>query len=698
MRRFGNRNVSDEASRVMKAVVIDVEPRLTDLLGLFLRRYGFEVSAVHDGLTGFEKIAGEPPDLVVMDVLLPRIRGHELCWRMKHDPTLARIPVIVMSAVYEGHAYREQAHQAGADAFLQKPIEPRIFVEKVNKLVGPLQRPKKEEKPLHHQLWEVRQRYENELPHKIAQIETGWRRAIGDADRSVLGRVHIATHSVVGTAGSFGLRDIAARAKEFELFVAHAQSGDGPFSQEEDQVGAQLLRSIKEQLPGYQPKVTEPPPPPARKRSVPAMAPPVPLANPRARPVVFVEHDPEIAQTVSRSLALYGYAPRVFPSSAGVHEAVAQGDACALLVDLSLPRRRGGAAELVTELRNEFPAVPPVVFLGAKDDWDSRARAVRAGGDAFILKPVNIDRLIDSLGGLTNWRDAGPFRVLVVADTVRAADHLARVLREGGALAQPVTDPSHVLSAIGALLPDVIVVDLRQDQNAAVELVQVLRQHHAYAGIPFVMLSLDPAIEAQVRMVGNGPDDFLDRTKGSESLSSLIRARAKRARIAQGFTARDPLTGLLNHNRTMEELRRGVARAARECQEICFALADLDAIAAINERHGFAVGDQVIRGFGTLLRSRLRRTDIVGRLGSDHFGVVLPNTRAWAAARVLDEIRTTFGAHRFRGGTESFPVTVSLGVAEFPRCEDLGSLHDAVARALHEAKEQGRNRVEIGTC
>ena len=61
-----------------KALIIDVEPTLTDLLGLFLRRYGFEVIATHDGLVGFERITVEKPDLVVMDVLLPRIRGHEL--------------------------------------------------------------------------------------------------------------------------------------------------------------------------------------------------------------------------------------------------------------------------------------------------------------------------------------------------------------------------------------------------------------------------------------------------------------------------------------------------------------------------------------------------------------------------------------------------------------------------------------------
>lgn len=679
-----------------KAVIIDVEPRLTDLLALLLRRYDFDVIAAHDGLTGFERVSREPPDLVVMDVLLPRIRGHELCWRMKQDPTLAKVPVIVMSAVYEGHAYREQAHRAGADAFLQKPIEPRVFVEKVAKLVGPLPRPKQSAKPLHHQLWEIRESYEKDLPHKVAQIEAGWKRAVGNADRAILPKLHIATHSVVGTTGSLGLPDVAARAKEFELFVVHLMSGDGPFSIEEAQAGDQLLRAVKKELPGYQPRQSEPPKP--SSRAIPAMVAPVPEASPRAKPVVVVEHDAELAQKLSRVLTQFGYAPRVFPASVGVHETIAAGRIKAVIVDLALPKRRGGAVELVTELRSQFPDLPPVMFVAAKDDWQSRARAVRAGGEAFIPQPVDTDRLIDDLGGLTTWADAGPFRILIVADNPRGADHLARVLRSTGMLAQGVTSPAHVLDAMATLLPDVIVVDLRQDQQGAVEMVQVLRQHHAYGSIPFVMLSLDSSIQAQVGLVGTGSDDFVDRTKGSENLAAVIRARARRARIAQAFASQDSLTGLLSHARTMEELRRGVSRAARECQELCFATADLDFMGQVNEQHGIPAGDQVILGFGRLLRERLRRTDIVGRLGSDGFGVVLPNTKAWAAARVLDEVRASFGAQRFKGQNATFSATVTIGVAEFPRCEDVGSLHDAVERALQRAKQDGRNRIEIGTC
>ncbi|HPB97983.1 MAG TPA: response regulator, partial [Polyangiaceae bacterium] len=682
-----------------KALIIDVEPTLTDLLGLFLRRYGFEVIATHDGLVGFERITVEKPDLVVMDVLLPRIRGHELCWRMKQDPSLATIPVIVMSSIYEGYAYMDQAQKAGADAFMLKPIEPRAFVEKVAKLVGPLPRPTQHDKPLHHQLWDIRQRYEKELPHKIAQIEAGYRKAVGDANRRLLAEVHMATHSVVGTAGSLGLHDYTALAKPFELHVVRAMGADGPFTQEEEREGIELLYALRALFSGEVQHVSQAPAPaPAPKIDVSSAPPPSSsLITPRAKTVAVIEHDAELAQNLHRVLSQFGYAPRVFPMTIDAIPMVANEDVKALVVDMSMPIRRGGGVEFVTELRNATNRVPPVVFLAPKEDWDTRARAVRAGGDAFIVKPVDTDRLIDALGGLTTCNDAGPNRTLIIADVARTADHLAHVLRTEGMLAQGITNPSHTLCAIAALLPDVIVVDIRGDQQAAVEMVQVLRQHHHYSHIPFVMLSLAPAFQAQVRLVGWGPDDFVDRAKGSEYVAAVVQARSRRARLLQAFTLRDALTGLPSHLRMMEELRRSVVQASRERQELCYAYADLDFTGKINDEYGIAAGDQMIRDFGALLRERLRRTDIVGRLGSDGFGILLPNTKAWAAARVLDEIRMAFGARHFRGTTGFIP-SVSVGVAEYPRCEDAGSLHSAVERALFAAKESGRNRVEIGTC
>ena len=683
-----------------KALVIDVEPRLTDMLGVFLRRYGFDVSVAHDGLTGFERISRDIPDLVIMDVLLPRLRGHELCWRMKHDPALAGIPVIVMSSVYEGHAYREQAHQAGADAFVQKPVEPRVFVEKVAKLVGPLGKPRTDGKSLQDQLWEIRSKYEAELPHKIAQIEAGWNRIATAYDHDILAKVHIAAHSVVGTSSTLGLRDVAAHVKHFELLVAGVIARDEAPTEEEFVLARDLLRRTRQELLGQSPEsaAAAQPPPSTRAHITVSIAPPVPVASPRAKPVIVVAQDAEVAQVVSRGIVQFGFAPRVFPSSVGVREAVAEGKARALLIDLSLPKRRGGAVELVTALREEFSVIPPVVFLGDKDIFDTRAMAARAGGEAFVAKPVDISLLVDALGALSCINEQGPYRVLIMADTDRSAEYLTRVLNAAGMTTNATSTPSDAFDAIHGLLPDVIVVDERVRQADAVDLVQVMRQHRLYGEIPFVLLSLDPRIEAQVRRVGRGADDYVDRTRGTEFLTTVVQERARRSRMLRAFAVHDPLTGLLNNNRTMEELRRSVMRAARECQEICFAKADIDGTDTINASHGAAVGDEVIRSFGTLLYDRLRRTDVVGRLGGDVFGVVMPNTRAWAAARVLDEIRSTFAANPMRVGGKGIHVAVTIGVAEFPRCEDVGSLHEAAERALAAAKHNGRNCVEIGTC
>ncbi|MCU0691296.1 MAG: response regulator [Polyangiaceae bacterium] len=678
-----------------RVVVVDLEVRITDLLTLLLQRYGFSVTVAHDGVAGLERIESDKPDLVVMDLLLPRIQGHELCWRVKHDPALSHIPVILMTALYEGQEYGAQAHGAGADALVPKPLEPRGFLEHVAKLVGPLPQPNKQGKPLHDQLWDLRERYQEEVPHKIAQIETSWLRASGpDSDRDALSRAHIATHSLAGASGTLGLSGLAARAKDFELLVAHIMAREDAPSEAEREKGAALLRRIRSELPGTV-QFSEPPPP-ASQVSGRSVAEVVAAASPRSKRVLVVEHDPEIAQAVSRGIAPYGFAPQVFPASLGVVEQLSSFGADALVVDIGLPKRRGGGPEMVASLRSAVGYLPPVLFLSADDDFASRARAAAAGGDGFLPKPVDVDALVDWLSVVTRLHDAGPYRVLIVGDSQRACDHVMRALRAAQVIATAIFEPSELLTAVRALRPDVALVDLREAEAAGVDVVRVMRQHAAYDRIPIVLLSPGAQVLQELDAMGGGADAVLDRGVGIHGLVPVLIQRARRSRMLHGMQLRDPLTGLLGHSMIMHTLRRDMMRAAREGQELCYAIADLDGLRRINKALGPDAGDEVIRGFSELLVERLRRTDLIGRLGGDRFGLVLLNTRAWAAARVLDEIRSTFVARGQGGGLGGAAATVSIGVAEFPRCEDMPSVCQAAARALFVAKSKGGNHVEVG--
>jgi diguanylate cyclase (GGDEF)-like protein len=94
-----------------------------------------------------------------------------------------------------------------------------------------------------------------------------------------------------------------------------------------------------------------------------------------------------------------------------------------------------------------------------------------------------------------------------------------------------------------------------------------------------------------------------------------------------------------------------------------------------------------------MLKQRLRETDLIGRYGGEEFAVILPDTDANDAARVLDELRAGFGQIHHQSGEAQFYVTFSCGVSSLADFDDASALNDAADRALYVAKQAGRNCV-----
>jgi CheY-like chemotaxis protein len=106
--------------RKARVLVADDEPNTTELVGLMLGFCGYEVCRAFDGAQALDLARSERPDLVLLDVMMPRMDGCEVSRALKKDPELADIPVILFSSADE-REIRWRA--AGADAFLQKPFD-----------------------------------------------------------------------------------------------------------------------------------------------------------------------------------------------------------------------------------------------------------------------------------------------------------------------------------------------------------------------------------------------------------------------------------------------------------------------------------------------------------------------------------------------------------------------------------------------
>jgi diguanylate cyclase (GGDEF)-like protein len=155
----------------------------------------------------------------------------------------------------------------------------------------------------------------------------------------------------------------------------------------------------------------------------------------------------------------------------------------------------------------------------------------------------------------------------------------------------------------------------------------------------------------------------------------------------------DGLTGLANRRAAADALHAEAARAERLETPLSVVLADLDGFKEVNDAHGHAVGDEVLRVFADVLRETLRESDLAGRWGGEEFLLLLPGADEEGAAQLADRVRVVLAA-RSIPSVPGLRVTASFGVAEYAGETNTEQLVEAADSALYKAKGVGKNRVE----
>ncbi|MCC4116590.1 diguanylate cyclase [Aromatoleum toluclasticum] len=156
----------------------------------------------------------------------------------------------------------------------------------------------------------------------------------------------------------------------------------------------------------------------------------------------------------------------------------------------------------------------------------------------------------------------------------------------------------------------------------------------------------------------------------------------------------DVLTGIANRRYLIDRAEQERRRAERFGQPLALLMVDIDHFKAINDEHGHAVGDQVIRMVAQTCAGSVREIDIVGRYGGEEFVIVLPGTLPEGARELADRLRQQIAAIGVAGADGApVAVTVSIGFADFEPGDDLEQLLAAADAALYRAKSLGRNCV-----
>lgn len=127
-------------SEKKRILVVDDEPDLTEIVKRNLEGEGFDVEVAYNGIEAMEKVTANPPDAIVLDVMMPEKDGFEVCAELKGDEKYLNIPIVMLTAVADHVGSTKYSHFDGmnmeADDYLPKPASPEEITESVKRLVN----------------------------------------------------------------------------------------------------------------------------------------------------------------------------------------------------------------------------------------------------------------------------------------------------------------------------------------------------------------------------------------------------------------------------------------------------------------------------------------------------------------------------------------------------------------------------------
>ena len=158
----------------------------------------------------------------------------------------------------------------------------------------------------------------------------------------------------------------------------------------------------------------------------------------------------------------------------------------------------------------------------------------------------------------------------------------------------------------------------------------------------------------------------------------------------------DALTGLPNRESYQQRLEQEVQRIKRYGGKLSLMVCDVDLFKRINDNYGHLAGDKVLKIIAKSLQRNLRDSDFIARFGGEEFVALMPQTSTSEAKIVAEKLRKKIEESPFNFKKEPVQITVSFGISEFAQGESADEVFSRADKALYEAKDKGRNQVQLG--
>ena len=268
------------------------------------------------------------------------------------------------------------------------------------------------------------------------------------------------------------------------------------------------------------------------------------------------------------------------------------------------------------------------------------------------------------------------------------------------------TDPQRALDWCIQNTPDLVLLDYVMPDMDGGAFLAHMRARPALEHVPVIVITAEASRETLYKVLEFGLTDFLRKPVDDLELiaraRNMLNLRARETALADAnerlrrMATTDPLTGLANRRHFFDRLEIELERSRRHGRPLCLAMLDCDGFKQINDEHGHAVGDQVLKALACLLRRSLRKADLPARVGGEEFAVLMPDTSLANAAHAIESLLGSIRAQEVEAHAHCIRYTVSAGLAQARVSSvDVGALLRGADTALYAAKKAGRDRLCI---
>ena len=442
--------------------------------------------------------------------------------------------------------------------------------------------------------------------------------------------------------------------------------------------------------------------------------------------ILVVDDNPLNVKLLAAKLAKDYYIVRTAENGPAALKSVHDDPPDLILLDVMMPDMNG--FEVCERLKADAATrAIPVVMVTALSDTADRVRGLDAGADDFLTKPINDMALMARVRSLLRlkilmdeWRlrestaaqfsmpldDANdktpaPANILLLEDNAADRQKLAEILESANLAPTLISTAAEFLTRAPDFDMAILSLDLKTEDGLM--LCAQLRAQESTRTLPLLLIADEDETARVAKGLDLGANDYLLRPlEGSELIArtrTQLRQKHHYDRMRHNYEQSlalalvDPLTGAFNRRYLDTHLPKMLERYGFQNRPVSVLAFDIDHFKQVNDTHGHAAGDIVLKEIVARVQQNLRPLDLVVRMGGEEFAILMPETDAPTALTIGERLRAAIADTPISVDAKRLPVTISLGTATNTPSEPESSLLRRADEALYKAKQSGRNKV-----